>query len=154
MSIIYCIQVGSEQVCITHLIGATYWCQVALHVSHSNMYPATWLYHLACHLHGTPSATHTQPMLPFVLSTILVSITFSTDLMKPDCLSWWKLVCNSLFFLLMRNGQLYTSYTLHNIYTYVLAYILTYAHLPTYIHTYTNAPIHADIDCLHTYVTG
>ena len=54
----------------------------------------TWFYHLACHLHGIPSAT---TLVPSAICTVLVSIIFSTHLMKP-CLTWWKFVCNWKYF--------------------------------------------------------
>ena len=43
---------------ISHSTGVTYWPQVALHVSHSKITPATCLYHLPWHLCCSQSATH------------------------------------------------------------------------------------------------
>ena len=88
MSIIYCIQVGGGQVYIIHSIGATYWCQVSLHVSPSLMSPAKWLYYLPCHLCGTPSATHHTSNDESICGKYIIDkYSIFTDLMKSCCFS-------------------------------------------------------------------
>ena len=47
-----------------------------------------WLYHLPCYLHGTPCTTHHTTLVAGAVCKVLVSITFSNDLMKPCCLTW------------------------------------------------------------------
>ena len=61
---------------------------------------AHMVYHLSSYLCGTPSAIHHTALMPSALYTILVSITFSTELMKPCCFAWWKLVCTWKYFCL------------------------------------------------------
>ena len=88
----------------------------------------TWLYHLPCFLDGTPSATHHITLAQCVVYTSLVSITAATDLMRPCCLVWWKLVCTwkYLFFRNLENFVLFINAVIQNencTFPYVLSFI-------------------------------
>ena len=45
-----------------------------------------------------PPATHHTILVPSTIGTILVSLTFSINLINPCCLLWWKLVCDWKYF--------------------------------------------------------
>ena len=82
-------QVGIRSMVLHHPFWChTHWHQVVLHVSYPNMphvlFHCFTIYYVICMAIHLPLST--EPMVPSVRSIKLVSITFSTDLIKPCCL--------------------------------------------------------------------
>ena len=69
-----------------------WWAQHLTHFKQVTcMLSANIFFHLPCYLHNTHCATsHNTGAICW--GTIVVSITFSTDLMRPCCFSCWKCV--------------------------------------------------------------